>query len=175
MGETANNLMLSQYVAFYVYQNSEPHKREYLKQLIDLGFNGIEAEKMFEFESDTLKKFKRGYLISPKFTKSWFFGLQQPFFISYPKTKEDILKEHYLTISELVKIVDEAEWHYWNSIEREMPSEVWDEIAEWRLNGNGGEFVMQYFPMIAEETGIPEEKIIAYGTHEAQYLRQNRW
>ena len=173
--DSQDNLMLSQYVAYYLYQDSEPHKKEYLKQLIEIGFSGEEADRMFEFEADILTRFHREYMVSPTYTTAWFFGLSQPFFMHYPKTKEDIMKEHFLTMSELIKIIDEAEWHYWNHHEDEVPKEVWAEIFEWHVKGKGGEFAIQYFQMIAKETGIPEEKIVAYGSHEARYLNMYRW
>ncbi|MBQ3376170.1 MAG: hypothetical protein IJG49_07145 [Erysipelotrichaceae bacterium] len=169
------NLMLSQYAAFYAYQGSEAHRKRYIVKLLRLGFNENEAEKLLNFETDILKRFNKNYLLHPNFTQMWFFGLSQPFFLKYPKEKGDILKEHFLTLSELCKIVDEAEWHFWNSHEREMPDEVWSEIYTWRLNGPGGEFAVKYFTMVAEVTGIPTEKIAAYSSNEGKHLSDYKW
>ena len=130
---------------------------------------------MFDFECEVIRKFHKQYLLHPRFTGMWFFGLQQPFFQQYPKTKEDILKERYLTVSELCKIIDEAEWHFWNSHEKELPDDVWGEICEWRLQGPGAEFAIRYFKMIEKETGIPEESIAKLSSEQGNHLNLYKW
>lgn len=169
------HLMISQYAAFYVYQGSEVHKNRYINKLMTLGFNKDEAERLLNFETDILNRFNKRYLLHKDFTKMWFFGLNQPFFLNYPKEKDDILKEHFLTLSELCKIVDEAEWHFWNSHERIASDEVWSEIYSWHLQGAGGEFAVKYFEMVAEVTGIPESKIAAYSSNEGSHLSNYKW
>lgn len=169
------HLMISQYAAFFVYQNSEAHKKQYINKLISLGYDNKEAESLLNFECDTLRKYNKRYLLHPNFTQMWFFGLAHPLFLDYPKEKEDILKEHYLTLSELCKIIDEAEWHFWNSHERQMPDEVWAEIYAWHLKGQGGEFAIKYFKMVAMETGIPEEKIGRFSSNEGRHLSLYKW
>ena len=169
------HLMISQYAAFYVYQNSESHKNQYINKLISLGYNNKEAESLLNFECGILRKFNKQYLLQEDFTQNWLFGLDKPFFEHYPKEKEDILKEHFLTLSELCKIVDEAEWHYWNSHERQMTDEVWAEICAYRLNGQGAEFAIEYFEMTAMKTGIPEEKIGRFTSNEGNHLNVYKW
>ncbi len=173
--QAGEHLMLSQYAAFYVYNNSEEHKAQYIDKLTRLGFDRKEAEALFGFECDILRKYNKRYLLLPGFTKMWFFGLSQPFFLNYPKEKEDILKERFLTLSELCKIIDEAEWHFVNSHERQMPDAVWQEISAWRLKGAGAEFAMKYFAMVARETGIPEMKIASYSSNEGRHLSLYKW
>ena len=168
-------LMLSQYAARYVYNNDETAAKEYKKILISIGFLEDEAERLFNFECDILRKYNKKYLLEDGFTRMWFFGLSQPFFDSYPKEKEDILKEHFLTLSELCKIIDEAEFHYWNSHERDISDECWNEIYAWHLKGQGGDFAVKYFDMTAQETGIPREKIGYYSAHEGSHIKYNKW
>ncbi|MGN1344620.1 MAG: hypothetical protein ACI4U3_08565 [Traorella sp.] len=127
---------------------------------------------MFDFECEVITKFNKPYLLDKKFTKMWFFNLKQPFFQKYPKTKEDILKEKYLTVSELCKIIDEAEWHFWNSHEKELSDVVWNEICEWRLKGEGAKFAIQYFEMIEKEYDIPEESIAKLSSKQGRHLNQ---
>lgn len=169
------HLMISQYAAYYMYKQSEPHKNQYLIRLNNLGFTKDEAKCLLEFECDVLRRFQKHYLLSPDFTKTWLFGLSQPFFKEYPNTKESILKEHYLTISEICKIVDEAEWHYWNSHEIELPDDVWEEIYDWHLHGNGGQFAIEYFKSVAAKTGIPEIKLAEYTSCEGAHLSKYKW
>ena len=169
------HLMISQYAAFYVYQNSESHKKQYIDKLLSLGYDNKEAESLLNFECDILRRFNKQYLLQPNFTKSWFFGLSQPFFVDYPKEKEDILKEHFLTLSELCKIIDEAEWHFWNSHERNLSDEVWAEIYTYRLKGQGAQFAIKYFEMAAAEAGISVEKIGRYSSNEGRHLSLYKW
>ena len=168
-------LMTSQYPALYLKENNSAYRDMYLQKLVVMGFNQNDAEKLFNFECDVIRKHGKGYLQHPQFVKLWFFGLKQPFFVQYPKTKEDILKEKFLTVSELCKLLDEAEWHFWNSHEREMPDNVWEEIFQWRMQGAGAVFGEKYFMMIAQETGIAVSSLIALSNAQGKHLSQYKW
>ena len=172
---TFEKLMTSQLPALYLQENNTVYCDNYIRRLESIGFQKKDAEKMFDFECEVIRKFNKQYLFHPQFTKMWFFGLNQPFFQQYPKTKEDILKERYLTVSELCKIIDEAEWHFWNSHERALPDGVWQEICEWRLKGSGAEFAIRYFEMIEKATGIPEESIAKLSSEQGKHLSQYKW
>lgn len=169
------HMMISQYAAYYIYQQSEPHKNHYLMRLKNLEFTRDEAQRLLDFECDVLRRFHKQYLLSPDFTKMWLFGMSQPFFKEYPNTKDSILKEHFFTISEICKIVDEAEWHYWNSHERELSDDVWEEICDWHLKGSGGQFAIEYFESVAAKTGISEMKLAEYTSCEGAHLSKYKW
>lgn len=168
-------LMTSQSPALYLSENNQAYRNIYLRKLMAIGFNKTNAEKMFEFECDIIRRHGKQYLQHPQFTELWFFGLRQPFFLQYPQTKEDILKEKYLTMSEICKIVDEAEWHFWNSHEKNLSNEVWAEIYAWHLKGPGIEFATTYFEMIEKETGIPSENISALCGLQGEHLSKYKW
>ena len=102
-------------------------------------------------------------------------GLRQPFFLNYPKKKEDILKERFFTISELCKLIDEAEWHFWNSREKSSVPGVFEEITAWRLGGDGGNFTIKYCESISQETGIPMDLFSKYVNREGRYLSKYKW
>ena len=102
-------------------------------------------------------------------------GLRQPFLLRYPKTKEDIQKERFFTISEICKFIDEAEWHYWNSHERDLPEDVFEEIYDWRLRGKGGDSTIEYCEAIAKETGIPMDLFGKYINREGSHLNKYKW
>ena len=168
--------MTSQHAVHYVYLQSEEHKQVYLLKLRIMGFTAEEAEKLFAFECDIVKRYDKRYMLSLAYTKyMWYMDLQHPFFNKYPKEKDDILKEHYLLFSEICKIIDEAEWHYWNSHEKEMPDEVWKEIFDWHLKGKGGEYACQYFKMISDCTGIPENKLDHLCAAQGKHLSMYKW
>lgn len=172
---STEKLMTSQLPALYLRENQRTYYEDYVNRLKSIGFEKTDAEKMFDFECNVVRRHPKEYLLHPQFTKLWFFGLKQPFFMQYPKTKADILKERFLTVSELCKIIDEAEWHFWNSHERELPDGVWEEICAWRLNGPGAQFAIAYFEMIGKETGIPEASIAKLSSEQGKHLNQYRW
>ena len=81
----------------------------------------------------------------------------------------------YFTMSELCKLIDEAEWHFWNSHENVPSSAVWREIAAWRLKGAGGQFAAQYFSAMEEKTGIPAENICQLCALQGRDLCKKKW
>ncbi len=173
--EKTDILMMSQLAALYISENDEKYHQRYINELVAADVPKKDAQAMFDFDCSVIRRYEKKYLLHPNFTLQWFFGLQQPFFKEYPKTKEDILKERSLTMSELCKIVDEAEWHFWNSHEREMPDGVWSEIYEWRLNGGGMEFATKYFDMICEVTKMPTESISKICGIQGTHLSKYKW
>lgn len=170
-----DKLMTSQFPALYLKENNDDYREYYIHLLRKIGFSRIDAEKMFEFECDIIRKHGKQYLQHPDFVDFWTFGLRQPFFQQYPKTKEDILKERYLTMSEICKMIDEAEWHFWNSHERRLSSDVWNEICEWRLKGPGMKFASSYFGMIEDVTGIPSRNIGSLCGLQGEHLNRYKW
>ena len=130
---------------------------------------------MFDFECEVIRRHGKAYLLDPRFTELWCFGLRQPFFCRYPAAKEDILRERYLTVSELCKLIDEAEWHFWNSHERNLPDDVWSEICQWRLKGPGADFAIRYFETMEEETGVPGESIAKLPSEQGRHLHLYKW
>lgn len=167
--------MTSQFFALYLGHNDELYHTTYISRLERIGFSAEDAQKMFEFECEIIRIHKKAYLVFDFFTKIWFFNLKQPFFKQYSKTKEDILKEKFFTMSEICKLIDEAEWHFWNSHERELPDGVWEEIFGWRLGGSGAKFAMTYFEMIEKETGIAHELIGKLCAAQGEHLNKYRW
>ena len=88
-------LMTSQFPALYLKEGNDIYRNRYLKRLCDIGIKRKNAEAMFDFECDIIKKHNKEFLLHPEFTKMWCFGLKQPFFQQYPQRKEDILKEQF--------------------------------------------------------------------------------
>ncbi|MBO4938541.1 MAG: hypothetical protein J6C98_06035 [Oscillospiraceae bacterium] len=167
--------MTSQYPALYLHNQDDSYRSRYINKLCALGIRNEDAQKLFQFECDIIRKYGKQYLLDSAFTKSWFFGCRQPFFQSYPKEKEDILKEKSLTVSELCKIIDEAEWHFWNSHEKKLSDAVWAEICAWRLKGPGMEFAISYFEMIAETTGVPMDSLASLSNEQGSHLSRYKW
>jgi len=172
---STEQLMTSQLPALYLKEKYSAYRDVYLKKLTGLGFGKKEAEKMFGFECDVIRRHGKDYLQHPQFTQMWFFGLKQPFFFQYPQTKEDLMKEKYFTVSEICKLIDEAEWHFWNSHEKVLSEDVWEEITAWRLKGAGAEFAIRYFEMIEKETGISGKNIARLSSEQGRHLNCYKW
>lgn len=169
-------LMSSQLPALYLRDGNEEYVQWYVRYLNSLGFTDEEAHRLFDWESGVIQRFDKGYLKDPKFVKTWLMGLSYPFFREYPCTQEDILKERFLTVSELCKLIDEAEWHFWNSHERELPDAVWTEICAFRLRAQQGmSFAIAYFNMISEETGISNDHLARLSSAQAVCLNRYKW
>lgn len=152
------------------------HRQQKYKVIMcDIGIKRKNAEAMFDFECDIIKKHNKEFLLHPDFTKMWCFGLKQPFFQQYPQRKEDVLKEQFFTMSELCKMIDEAEWHFWNSHERVLSKSVCDEICDWRIKGEGMTFAIKYFDMIVEETGISKEDVGKLCGEQGDHLCKYKW
>lgn len=167
--------MTSQLPALYLQESNPVYRDDYVTRLESIGFQEKDAEKLFGFECEVIRRFHKPCLLDPRFTKMWIFNLNQPLFQQYPKTKEDILKERYLTVSELCKLIDEAEWHFWNSHERALPDGVWQEICQWRLKGTGAEFAIRYFEMIEKATDIPGEMLAKLSSEQGRHLSRYKW
>lgn len=168
-------LMTSQLPAFYMSENNDYYHLLYLARLKGLGFSKQDAQKMFKYECDIIRKHNKKHLLNPDYIDQWIFSLLKPHFSDYPKTKDDILKEDYLTISELCKTIDEAQWHFYNSHERNLPEGVWEEIYEWHVKGPGADFAMKYFDMISVKLYIPMENLMAYSNDQGDHLNRFRW
>ena len=173
--EIDERLMTSQFPAMCEETQNFYYRNVYFQKLAALGIGRKDAEKLFAFERDVIRRHGKAFLLDPEFTTDWFFCFSQPYFQSYPMEQEDILKEKYLTISELCKLIDEAEWHYWNSHELIASDEVWAEICQWRLNGGGADFAIQYFEMISEETGVSMETLAPLSSAQGAHLSRYKW
>ena len=168
-------LMTSQFAAFFLEERDSAYLTEYVKRLEGIGIDANNAAKMFDFECGILRQYRKPYLLHHQFTQMWLFGLEKPLFRQYPKEKRDILKELSLTVSELCKLIDEAEWHFWNSHEQDLSLEVWGEICAWRLKGAGGDFALRYFEKIASETGLSEMQLARLSSAQGRHLSQYKW
>lgn len=168
--------MLSQWAALYSFKDAAACRARYMDELTAAGVSRTNAERLFAFECGIVQDFRKEFLMDPNYTKAWFFDLRQPVFPGGDKAQKRILKEQSLTLSEVCKAIDEAEWHFWNSHEYELSADVWAEIVNWRLGGKGGAFAAgQYFKMVAEATGVPLDQIKKYVNHEGAHLSKYKW
>lgn len=168
-------LMISQYPALYIYEKSDIARADCIGILRKLGFNRKQATAYFDFECGILSRYQKTFLTDPDYVKMWVFDLDTPVFTGYPSTEEEIRKEKYLTISEMSMIIDEAEWHFWNSHEKELSAEVWGEICRWRFGADGARIAVEYYIMIAKELGLPIKLMENLSNREGGLLNKYKW
>lgn len=166
------SLMTGQLVARYKKTHDEDYQAEYERRLRSLGFTNQEAEQLFVFELMILKHDAIERLASPDYLASNCFDLQHPLLMQDESWYVD--HQHFLC-SEITKIWDEAEWHYWNSHERKsLPDEVWGEIHRLSRYG-GGKLLVDYLTMLSEKSGVDMAKIQAYSAAEQQLIFAYKW
>ena len=76
--------------------------------------------------------------------------------------------------SQIVKMWDEAEWHYWNSHERDLPEDVWAEIYAISRYG-GGELFIGYLKMVSEKSHVSMAKVQKYSMAEQNLIFKYKW
>lgn len=164
-------LMTGQLVALYKRTHEVPYHDEYVRRLRFIGFSEPEAENFFMYELMTIKHDAVQRLADPGYLMGAYFDLGH---VLLSQPSEYYVEHQSFLCSEIVKIWDEAEWHYWNSHERDLPSEVWGEIYSLSRYG-GGKLFVDYLASMAEHAHTPLEKVRAYSMAEQQLLFKYKW
>lgn len=164
-------LMTAQLIALYKKDFDKKYMDEYIRRLVSIGFGEEEATNLFIFESMIMKHDSITMLQSPDYLCGYYFGLQSPFLTH----KHDYYVEHQMfTVSEVTKIWDEAEWHFYNSHEKEMPDSVWHEIYTLSRKG-GAKLIQDTLRSIADHSSTDFDKIIKYSVCEQNMLFKYKW
>lgn len=166
------SLMTGQLVARYKKTHDEQYQNEYLRRLRSIGFDEQQANLMFMYELMTLKHFAIDELCSDDYLRSSVFNLREPVL----KQDDSYYVEHQSFLcSQIVKIWDEAEWHYFNSHEhKDLSEEAWSEIHRISRYG-GGKLFLDYLESMAEHSSVPFDKVQRYSAAEQQMLFAYKW
>lgn len=164
-------LMTGQLVARFKQTHDQSYHDEYRRRLQFVGFEENEAESLFMFELMILKNDSIEPLASDDYLRSFIFDLQH---VAVPHEKEYYVLHQTFLVSQIVKIWDEAEWHYWNSHERDLPDDVWEEIYTISRYG-GGELFIKYLKMVAEKSHVPMSKVQKYSMAEQDMIFKYKW
>ena len=164
--------MSGQLVARYKKTHDEQYQDEYLRRLQSIGFDEQEANLMFVYELMTLKHFAIDELCRDDYLQSDVFNLKETVLghdDSYYVQHQSFL------CSQIVKMWDEAEWHFFNSRSRtDIPDEVWSEIHRLSRYG-GGKLFLDYLKSMAEHSSVPFDKVQRYSVAEQQMLFAYKW
>lgn len=163
--------MTGQLIALYKQTHQPEYQTEYMTRLQKIGFSEAESTRLFLLELMIIKHFSIPALAADDYLNSAYFDLQN---VRFPESNEYYISHQTFTVSEMVKIWDEAEWHYHYSHEKELSAPVWQEIYAISRYG-GGELYLGYIRMIAEHSKIPEDKIHRYAYAEQGLLYKYKW
>ena len=164
-------LMTGQLVARFKKTHDQAYHDEYRRRLMFLGFEEHEAESLFMLELMILKHDYVEPLASDDYLKGFIFDLQH---VVVPQDKDYYILHQTFLVSQIVKIWDEAEWHYWNSHERDLPEDVWAEIYAISRYG-GGELFIGYLKMVSEKSHVSMAKVQKYSMAEQNLIFKYKW
>ncbi len=164
-------LMTGQLIAFYKIDHDKKYMDEYIRRLVGLGFTEEEAFNLFANESMNMKHDSVKLLQSPTYIIDFYFNLKNRIL---PLDNDYYIKHRMFCVSEITKIWDEAEWHYHNSHEADMPDDVWHEIYMLTRYGSG-ELFIKMLTEIAVDANIDISKIQKYSRHEQDMLFKYKW
>lgn len=120
-----SRILTSQLVAFWLETGRDEYRDEYLRRMRICDLTESAAEQMLQYEAEILKAHPRPEMLDEEFIKRPLFSLAAPVL----ENPVEYYKTHFeYPFSYIVKLSDEAEWHYWNSHERNLPDAVWAEI-----------------------------------------------
>lgn len=163
--------MCAQLIVFYKMERDKKYMDEYIRRLVHIGFTKGEAFNLFTNESMNMKHDSIALLQNPDYITAFYFDLQHKL-LAFDNAY--YIEHRMFTVSEITKIWDEAEWHYHNSHETDMPEDVWHEIYMLTRYGSGELFV-KTLTGIAKSANISEEKIQNYARHEQDMLFKYKW
>ena len=163
--------MTGQLIARFKQTHDQAYRDEYQRRLMFVGFEEAEAESLFMFELMILKHDSIEPLASDGYLKSFVFDLQH---VVLPEENEYYFLHQTFLVSQIVKIWDEAEWHYWNSHERDLPEDVWAEIHAISRYGGAALFI-GYLKMVSEKSHVPMAKVQKYSKAEQDMIFKYKW
>ena len=168
--DSLQRILTSQLVAYWAATGEEKYKKEYLRRMKLCGVSDELAEKTFGFEEEILKRCPRPEMTDPDFIAKPMFSLggcvlNHP--ISYYETHFDY------PLSYIVKLSDEAEWHFWNSHEKNLPEDVWTEIFD--LSDKNRKLFLPYAMNMVDGLGWTVQQVNKFSYHEQGMLDLYRW
>lgn len=118
-------ILTSQLLYLWMETKKPRYRREYERRLKICGLDSQTIRKTMEFEKAIFQKFPRPEMLDPKFIARPLLTLGKPFL---PNPIDHYKTNFEYPLSYVIRISDEADYHFWHSHERNLPREVWVEI-----------------------------------------------
>ena len=164
------SLMTSQLTALWLDGKGEKYKDEFMRRMKMCRITDEAAEKWLEFEEEILERCPRPEMLSPDFVRQPLLTLRSRFLpreIAYYESHFDY------PLSYVIRLSDEAEWHFWNSHEEDLPEGVWEEITA--LSDRNRELFLPMAVYMVEHLGWTPEDVNRYSMNEQGMLDYLRW
>ena len=168
--ERFRRIMTSQVLAMYLYDHDEACREEYLRRLKICGLSEERAEQYMAFETEILNRCPRPEMVDKNFIARPCFNLSTRALPHEPA----YYAEHFdYPLSYIIKLSDEAEWHFWNSHEADLPDEVWSEIFD--LSDKNRKLFLPYAQNMVDALGWSYQEVNKFSFNEQGMLDLYRW
>ena len=164
-----SRVLTSQLVAFWLKTERTEYRDEYLRRMGICGLDDETAEKMLQYETEILTANPRPELLDAEFISKPLFSLRTPV-LDHPVEYYETHFEY--PFSYIVKLSDEAEWHFWNSHERNLSDEVWEEI--FALSDKNRKLFLPFAKDLLKR-GWDYPNVNKFSYHEQGMLDRYRW
>ena len=165
-----SRILTSQLAALWLDAGEERFRREYLRRLALCGLQESTARDMLQFETDMLKAHPRPEMLREDFIVLPCFSLRETALDQPVAYYRDHLE---YPLSYVVKLSDEAEWHFWNSHERDLPDGVWAEI--FALSDRNRRLFLPLATHLVEKRGWTVDAVNKFSFNEQGMLDRYRW
>ena len=163
-------VMTSQLAAIWLETRDDRFRDEYLRRIRMCGLGAQAAQAMFDYEAQILRKYPRPEMTDPDFVRKPLFTLSRPVLSHHAAYYE---KNFEYTLSHIIKMNDEAEWHFWNSHELDLSDEVWGEIN--MLSDKNKALFIPYAMDLIDNHGWANTNVNAFSFNEQGMLDLIRW
>lgn len=164
-------ILTSQLLYLWMETKKPCYRWEYERRLKICGLDSQTIRKTMEFEEAIFQKFPRPEMLDPKFIARPLLTLRKPFL---PNPIDHYETNFEYPLSYVIRISDEADYHFWYSRERSLPIEVWVEIIA--LSEFGGQSL--FLPLaihFLQELGWTEQNMNTFSYNEQGMLDKYRW
>ena len=163
-------IMTSQLLAFYLDTRDVSWKEEYLRRLKMCGLSDDKALQYMTFETEILTRCPRAEMLDKEFISRPCFSLRE---LALPHDPAYYGSHFDYPLSYIVKLSDEAEWHFWNSHEANLPEQVWAEI--YALSDKNRKLFLPYAQNMVDKLGWSYQAVNAFSYNEQGMLDLYRW
>ncbi len=165
-----SKILTSQLVALWKSTKNEDYKAEYLRRMKICGLSDPTALQMLNYEEEILDRYPRPEMRDADFISKPLMDLRKPFL----QKGYQYYADHFeYPLSYLVKLSDEAEYHYWNSHESSLPDKVWEEI--YYLSDKHQAIFIPFATDLVDNRGWTVGAVNRFSYNEQRMLDRYRW
>ena len=165
-----NKLMTSQLAALWLETKDRRYQDEFFRRIRMCGVSEDTVKRWFAFETEILERCPRPEMCSESFVSMPLLTLREKFL---PREISWYAEHFDYPLSYVIRLSDEAEWHFWNSHEKNLPENVWTEIFE--LSDRSRKLFLPLAQYMVDRMGWSVEAVNKYSYNEQGMLDILRW